>query len=193
MSNYKTLATNDNERIEIESLYGELGYKGKFSLLSYPSFIFAKALDDDFDNQKALFASVFDPEICKEISIDQLKSLVELHNEAKDAFLQEADRLGHNPYWDNKSGQPLDIGLRLHWNWFWVAFQHRQDKVKAFKKESLQLQIHLLEVQQNLQDASELQKRITDSIFILSTIDNPDEAYKAIDFLLRALRGSKND
>ncbi|MDN8180445.1 hypothetical protein QZK00_12415 [Acinetobacter baumannii] len=37
----------------------------------------------------------------------------------------------------------------------------------------------------------ELQKRIDDSIFILSTIDNPDEAYKAIDLLLRALRGEQ--
>ena len=37
----------------------------------------------------------------------------------------------------------------------------------------------------------ELQKRIDDSIFILSTIDNPDEAYKAIDLLLRALKGEQ--
>lgn len=37
----------------------------------------------------------------------------------------------------------------------------------------------------------DLQKRIDDSIFILSTIDNPDEAYKAIDLLLRALRGDQ--
>ncbi|EMN9778813.1 hypothetical protein P5778_003928 [Acinetobacter baumannii] len=37
----------------------------------------------------------------------------------------------------------------------------------------------------------ELQKRIDDSIFILSTIDNPDEAYKAIDLLLRTLRGEQ--
>lgn len=40
-------------------------------------------------------------------------------------------------------------------------------------------------------DKAELQKRIDDSIFILSTIDNPDEAYKAIDLLLRALRGEQ--
>lgn len=39
----------------------------------------------------------------------------------------------------------------------------------------------------------ELQKRINDSIFILSAIDNPDEAYKSIDLLLRALRGSANE
>lgn len=37
----------------------------------------------------------------------------------------------------------------------------------------------------------ELQKRINDSIFILSTIDTPDEAYKLIDSLLRTLRGER--
>lgn len=37
----------------------------------------------------------------------------------------------------------------------------------------------------------ELQKRINDSIFILSTIDTPDEAYKLIDSLLITLRGEQ--
>ncbi|HAV4518265.1 TPA: hypothetical protein JIS17_12345 [Acinetobacter baumannii] len=40
-------------------------------------------------------------------------------------------------------------------------------------------------------ERDELQKRIDDSIFILSTIDNPDEAYNAIDLLLRVLRGEQ--
>ncbi|ENV09525.1 hypothetical protein F966_02183 [Acinetobacter higginsii] len=40
---------------------------------------------------------------------------------------------------------------------------------------------------------NDLQKRVNDSIFILSTIDNPDEAYKSIDLLLRALRGSTHE
>ncbi|NNP67563.1 hypothetical protein [Acinetobacter sp. Ac_5812] len=40
---------------------------------------------------------------------------------------------------------------------------------------------------------NDLQKRVDDSIFILSTIDTPDEAYSSIDLLLRALRGSAKE
>lgn len=51
--------------------------------------------------------------------------------------------------------------------WIWGSWQHQQAKVE------------------------ELQKRINDSIFILSTIDTPDEAYKLIDSLLITLRGEQ--
>lgn len=41
------------------------------------------------------------------------------------------------------------------------------------------------------QKIDELQARVDDSIFILSTIDTPDEAYKLIDSLLRTLKGEQ--
>lgn len=40
-------------------------------------------------------------------------------------------------------------------------------------------------------EIDELQKRIDKSIFILSTIDTHEEAYKAIDMLMRELKGTQ--
>lgn len=48
-------------------------------------------------------------------------------------------------------------------------------------------------VKEKQSKVDELQKRVDNSIFILSTIDTPDEAYRSIDLLLRALKGSVNE
>lgn len=91
---------------------------------------------------------------------------------------------------------PLAIGLQ------WEAWQEQQAKVEKlqalFDQHDQWLGARNKNVQElfdiNVKHAAEkaeLQKRIDDSIFILSTIDNPNEAYKAIDLLLRALRGEQ--
>lgn len=49
---------------------------------------------------------------------------------------------------------------------------------------------NVIDIERKKNDA--LQKRVNDSIFILSTIDTPDEAYKLIDSILRTLKGTTN-
>lgn len=73
-----------------------------------------------------------------------------------------------------------------------LSYEAGQQSQQA-KVEKAQTNAELLNeaLQRSVTREEELQKRIDDSIFILSTIDNPDEAYKAIDLLLRALRGEQ--
>lgn len=89
------------------------------------------------------------------------------------------------------------------------AWNHRQTEVDELKKQNAWLsdvaerenkRANNLQLDKTsttillgktIQEKNELQKRVDDSIFILSTIDTPDEAYKLIDSLLRTLRGEQ--
>ena len=75
------------------------------------------------------------------------------------------------------------------------VWQHQQSKVDELQK-NINLLNKALDIKEQLNQKlrereGKLQKQINDSIFILSTIDNPDEAYISIDLLLRALRGEQ--
>lgn len=108
------------------------------------------------------------------------------------------------PYTSKKGGYgsfDLDFGL--------CVYQHQQSKVDELQKKNAWLsdvaerenkRANKLQEEKvstttllgkTIQEKNELQKRMDDSIFILSTIDTPDEAYKLIDSLLRTLRGEQ--
>ncbi|EXB47275.1 hypothetical protein J522_1926 [Acinetobacter baumannii 146457] len=74
------------------------------------------------------------------------------------------------------------------------ALKERNSEIEKLElkiSEDSRILHNVIDIERKKNDA--LQKRVDDSIFILSTIDTPDEAYKLIDSLLRTLKGTTNE
>lgn len=81
-------------------------------------------------------------------------------------------------------------GLQKQNDWLSDVAERENKRANKLKEKNVSTTVLLGKVEQQ---KAELQKRVDDSIFILSTIDNPDEAYKLIDLLLRTLKGSTKE
>ncbi|QHI17207.1 hypothetical protein [Acinetobacter haemolyticus] len=104
---------------------------------------------------------------------------LEQYQESMKEF-NESTRLGFEEFIQQKGSDRNKLQLRC------TPYTSKKGGYGSF---DLDFGLSVYQHQQTILDV--LQKRINDSIFILSTIDNPEEAYKSIDLLLRALRGSE--
>ncbi|MFA2923387.1 hypothetical protein [Acinetobacter pittii] len=86
------------------------------------------------------------------------------------------------PSGQGKTAKGIVLGKLMVW-------QHQQEKVEGLKKTNRKLEIYMLEIQQNMTDANELQKRLDSALEIAEDLMQSMEWYKVGERLEKILKG----